>query len=79
MFCSRCGGTGELYGNGMVRIDCSTCDGYGSYEEKEVVKPVRIDKKSKAYKDAIKEIMALNPETTREEAVKLFEETYNKV
>jgi len=78
MFCSRCGGTGELYGNGMIKIDCSTCDGYGSYEEKEVVKPGKLDKKSKAYKDAIKELMALNPELKREEAAKLFEDAYNK-
>lgn len=75
MFCSRCGGTGELYGNGMIKIDCSTCNGDGAYEPKEK----KIDRKSKAYKDAIKEIMALNPATTREEAVKLFEDTYDKV
>lgn len=74
MFCSRCGGTGEIYGNGMIMIDCSTCEGYGSYEPKEKT----IDKKSKAYKDAIKELMVVNPEMTRAEAIKLFEDTYNK-
>jgi hypothetical protein len=78
MFCSRCGGTGELYGNGMIKVDCSTCDGYGSYDEKEVVKPKQLDKKSKAYKDAIKELMDSSPKLKREEAVKLFEDTYNK-
>jgi len=73
MFCSRCGGTGEIYGNGMIKIDCSTCEGDGNYESKEK----KIDKKSKAYKDAIKELMASDPDLSREKAVKLFEDTYN--
>jgi DnaJ-class molecular chaperone len=78
MFCSRCGGSGEVYGNGMLKIDCFVCDGDGSYEPEKVVKTVRIDKKSKAYRDAIKELMALNPNIDKGEAARMFEEAYNK-
>lgn len=75
MFCSRCAGTGEVFGNGMILQDCP-CIGGESIND---VKPFKtIDKRSAPYKTAIKEIMDLNPKITRAEAVKLFEETYNK-
>ncbi len=79
MFCSRCAGSGKICGNGMIVDDCSTCGGEGSYEPGEVVKTKRIDKKSKAYKEAINEIMAINPNIDRGEAARMFEETYDKV
>lgn len=79
MFCDKCAGAGEILGNGMIKIECSKCNGEGSYELEEISKKKRIDKKSKAYKDAIKEIMALNSNINREEAVKLFEKTYDQL
>ena len=63
----------------MILIDCVDCFGTGDKEYPKVEEPVKIDKKSKAYKDAIKEIMDLNPELSREDAIKMFEETYDKV
>lgn len=79
MFCSRCAGTGEIVGNGMMLIDCVDCFGSGDKTAPRVEEPVKIDRKSKAYKDAIKEIMDLNPDLSREDAIKMFEETYDKV
>lgn len=83
MFCSRCAGTGEILGNGMIMIECITCEGDGEYS---LDKPandentdVKIDKRSSHYKDAIKEIMQLNPDISRDKAAKMFEDTYSKV
>lgn len=79
MFCGRCGGTGEIRGNGMIMIDCSQCYGTGDYVPSSEPEMKNINKKSKVYQDAIKEIMGLNPKITRSQAAKMFEETYNKV
>lgn len=82
MFCIKCAGSGELLGNGMVTIKCTDCAGTGDFEDVEEIEPpknVKIDKKSKAYVEAIHDIMRLNPDITRKEAAKLFKETYDKV
>lgn len=74
--CIRCGGTGRYLGNGMMMTDCALCD-----EDNEVENPQispMIDKKSKSYQTAIKDIMALNPTITRQEAVKMFDKAYHK-
>ena len=75
--CIRCGGTGKYLGNGMMMTDCTLCD-----EDNEVVKPQttpKIDRKSKSYQSAIKDIMAINPTISRAEAVKMFDKAYDKV
>lgn len=82
MLCYRCNGTGKYLGNGMMQTDCNICDGLtGTTGAKDSIatKDVKIDRRSQSYKDSIKEIMALNPDLTKEDAVKLFDETYNKV
>jgi hypothetical protein len=82
MFCVRCAGAGKYLGNGMVMIECKDCDGFGKVEAKKVDEKKSIDKvdrKSSAYKEAIKEIMTLNPDISREEAVKMFDNAYEKV
>ncbi len=74
--CIRCGGTGRYFGNGMMMTDCDLCD-----EDNVVAKEVpiaKIDRKSKSYQTAIKDIMALNPKITRAEAVKIFDKAYDK-
>ncbi len=74
--CIRCGGSGRYLGNGMMMTDCTLCD-----EDNEVEKPQstpKIDRKSKSYQTAIKDIMALNPTITRQEAVKMFDKAYHK-
>ena len=74
--CIRCGGTGKYLGNGMMMTDCTLCD-----EDNEVAKSQttpKIDRKSKSYQSAIKDIMALNPTITRQEAVKMFDKAYDK-
>lgn len=74
MLCYRCGGTGKYLGNGMMMTDCTLCDD-GKVIEKSAPK---IDRKSKSYQTAIKEIMAINPDITRAEAVKMFDKAYNE-
>lgn len=78
MFCTRCAGSGEILGNGMIMDVCTTCDGHGYYDPTEKA-AVPIDKKSPSYKDAIRDIKKLNPKLTRKDAEKIFEETYNQV
>ncbi|HEX4044671.1 MAG TPA: hypothetical protein VHZ76_03280 [Gammaproteobacteria bacterium] len=78
MLCLRCGGTGEYRGQGMMMKDCELCTSLP-------VKPIKeppidsIDKKSPEYKTAIKQIMALNKDLTKADAVKLFEKTYVQI
>jgi DnaJ-class molecular chaperone len=83
MFCSKCAGCGEIMGNGMIMMDCPKCDGYGEYHETKPANDdkseMKIDKRSSHYKDAIKEIMELNPKLSRQKAAKMFEDTYDKV
>ncbi len=73
--CVRCSGTGRYFGNGMMMTDCELCN--GDEPEQSKVKPT-VDRKSKSYQTAIKDIMTSNPTLTRKEAVKLFDEAYHK-
>ena len=70
--CIRCGDTGKYLGNGMMMADCELCD------DSKALPIAKIDRKSKSYQTAIKEIMSLNPEITRAEAVKIFDKAYEK-
>lgn len=85
MFCTSCAGMGEIRGNGMLMEDCRICSGEGQIDDKSPEKSeisekscIPIDKRSKAYKEAISDIMALNPDITRDEAVKMFNSAYDK-
>lgn len=70
MLCSKCQGTGQYMGNGMIYLDCD-CD--------EPIKELRvIDRKSKAYREAILNIMK-ETESTREQAIKVFESEFDKI
>ena len=75
MLCYRCGGTGRYLGNGMMMTDCNLCKD-GKLEDESTPK---IDRKSQSYKQAIKEIMDINPDISRAEAVKMFDKAYDKV
>ncbi|CEG60941.1 hypothetical protein [Legionella micdadei] len=82
MLCYRCKGTGKYFGNGMIQTDCDKCDGYGnswSENDSDNLSHRSIDKRSKAYKDAIKDIMKLDPKISRQEAEKMFQKTYDKI
>ena len=74
--CVRCSGTGKYFGNGMMMADCELCNGDELMQEQNTAK-LKIDRKSKSYQTAIKDIMTSNPALTRKEAVKLFDEAYN--
>lgn len=66
-------------GQGFMITSCSLCKG-DSYEQdkKDVVSIDKIDRNSKSYKKAIKDIMDINPNITRKEAIKMFDEAYIK-
>ncbi len=72
--CIRCNGSGKYLGNGMMMTDCTLCD-----DDVEVVETPKVDRKSKSYRAAIKDIMSLNPTISREDAVKMFDNAYEKV
>lgn len=76
MLCHRCGGTGKYLGNGMMMTNCTLCDDDGRIVE---TKEPKIDRKSKSYQKAIKDIMAINPTISHTEAVKMFDNAYDKV
>lgn len=78
MLCYRCGGTGKYLGNGMMTTKCTICDESGHVKAEAAEEKPPIDRKSQSYQKAIREIMALNPSISRPEAVKMFEEAYNK-
>lgn len=74
--CIRCQGRGSYLGLGMITVDCNLCNG----EEPEIEAPPidKINRNSKSYQKAIKDIMALNPDMSRKEAVKMFDDAYVK-
>lgn len=74
MLCQKCYGSGIIMGSGMIFLDCNC-----QYEENEAPthKSIQIDKRSKAYRDAITKIMEEN-EIDREEATALFKEEFYK-
>jgi hypothetical protein len=75
--CIRCLGKGTYLGNGMISIECNLC--YGEEpEEKEVTPLDKINRNSKSYQKAIRDIMAINPDISRKEAIKMFDEAYVK-
>lgn len=76
MLCYRCQGTGQYLGNGMILTDCNLCNGDG---KSVIIASPKIDRKSSSYKKAIKDIMSINPSISREEAVKMFDQEYDKV
>ena len=77
--CYRCQGNGKYLGNGMMMKDCDLC---GDNAPAAKVSPVtldKVDRRSKSYKKTIDDLMELNPKLSREDAVKLFDETYEKI
>ena len=81
--CRRCGGTGRYLGNGFVLTDCNQCpdEAYEhevSHKIKQITPLDKIDRRSKSYRDAIKDIMNINKNISYQEAVKMFDEAYVK-
>lgn len=76
MLCIKCGGTGQYLGQGFMMTDCRDCP--DEEFEKETPSLESVDRRSKSYKNAINEIMAINKGISREKAVKMFDEAYVK-
>lgn len=76
--CNTCVGSGKIMGGGMMQQDCDDCDGRGKIFIDEKKKFV-IDKNSKHYKEAIRNIKALNKDISHEEAEDIFEEEMSKL
>ena len=84
MFCKGCAGSGKILGNGMIKMNCPQCSNKKHVDSsvsnlEDNNSKFKIDKKSKAYVEAIKDIMALNPDISRREAAKIFSETFDKL
>lgn len=76
--CNSCVGSGKVMGGGMMYVDCDACDGKGKIyidEEKEFI----IDKNSKHYKEAIKNIKSIHEGITNEKAEEIFEDELKKI
>jgi len=79
--CIRCGGTGQYMGNGMMLVYCD-CDDMDAKKETEQKTPPplnKIDRRSAAYRIAISNLMKSYPKLSRHDAIKLFNDTYDKV
>lgn len=76
--CIKCNGKGTYLGNGMMIVDCNLCDGEEPKEKIEAPTLDKINRNSKSYLKAIKDIMASNPNISRKEAIKMFDEAYIK-
>lgn len=81
MRCKRCHGSGRIMGNGMIYGNCNCDNGQEICEVPSIgmeSKPVQIDKRSKAYREAITRLMK-NGDLNREEATKIFESEFDKI
>jgi hypothetical protein len=74
MRCSSCDGKGRVMSLGMIYKKCESCDEGNIIK----IKSVAIDKRSASYRAEIKKIMESN-EVSREEAVKVFEDEFEKI
>lgn len=74
--CIRCNGKREYLGNGFMMTDCELC--LEKDNEKETIALDKINRNSKSYLQAIREIMASNPDVSRKEAIKIFDEAYQR-
>jgi len=65
--CWNCSGTHEMLGGGMIKTECTVCtDGFIYPEKEKEVSDVKIDKRSKEYKIALKELIDIG--LSKEEA-----------
>lgn len=76
--CERCNGTGKYLGQGFMTTKCTLCGPYKVAPEEKDTSLDKLDRRSKSYKQSIKDIMDFNPDITQKEAVKLFDEAYLK-
>lgn len=78
--CIRCLGNGEFLGSGMLIVPCNLCNEENAIERTSTVNNLldKIDKRSKHYKDAIKDIMDVNSGLSRKEAEEMFDNIYYK-
>lgn len=74
--CERCKGEGQYMGQGFMMTDCTLCNG----DDFKIEAPAldKINRNSKSYQKAIKDIMAINPDISRKEAIQMFDEAYIK-
>jgi hypothetical protein len=66
-------------GNGMIMTECNICGDNAPITKVSPPSLDKIDRRSKSYKKTIDDLMELNKKLSREDAVKLFDETYEKI
>ena len=64
-------------GNGMIMTSCTLCTQESNHDKFVAPSLDKIDRRSKEYRDAIEEIMRTS-KVMRNEATKIFDETYSK-
>jgi len=72
--CMNCNGSGKLMGGGMMMIDCDTCMGKGKVSDGKV--SIEDIKNTDSYREAVRNIRALNPVLSKEQAEKLFDDEF---
>ena len=81
MKCAECLGSGKVTKGGMIYNECLKCLGSGKLADEAPlfdVDKITIDKKSKWYKSAIKEMRSLHKNIDTEKAEKIFDEEFKK-
>ena len=78
--CNLCCGTGFYIGAGLLTRNCENCSGSGKiYEEDDDIAALEKLRQTSSYEEAVDKIHALNPEGSREEAVKIFEDEFDRI
>lgn len=62
----------------MIMTDCTLCDNDEDTKVTVNIPLAKIDRRTKYYKIAIKEIMELNPKISHREAEEMFNKAYDK-
>jgi len=71
MRCGKCQGSGFYMDFGQMRQECDC-------EDMKPKKPVKLDRRSVGYKEAIDKIMQSN-DCEREEAIRIFDSEFDKI
>lgn len=73
--CMTCVGSGKIMGGGMIYRECPDCNGEGTISPAEP--KVTVNRRSKAYKDAIAKLEETG--LSKDEAVKVFDEEFERL
>lgn len=70
--CAGCADSKKVMGGGMIYIDCPLCC------NDDIIEKVKIDKRSKSYRDAVKKISTLH-NVNEDKAADIFDDEFEKL